>query len=90
MWDRQELRGEAVEIFRATRPTKITIWAVRDVSENQVGSMVFLCENRERCSPAKGAPLQVGITVKHELVAGEAVYGITEDVGLVGYVTRPL
>jgi len=88
-WGRQELRGEPALIYRAGAITDITLWAVNEVSANRNGTTVFVSHREDLCSPYKGTPLPPASTISLKLYPGDAIYGMAEDIGLVGYIAVP-
>lgn len=86
MLDRFTVTAEASRFIKpVSYPVTVEIVSVSQVSANQTASMAWIAKDHERCTANKGYPLEVGTKVEVDLMPGESLWAITQDIALLAF-----
>lgn len=66
-------------------PVTIEIISMSRVEANRAASMCWFEYSKEKCRPGEGIPLEPGTRIEIDLMPGQALWCVTQDVGLLAY-----
>jgi hypothetical protein len=84
MLKRAYLQGSPKAIFQSIdEHVIIQMWPVSGIEQMKQGSQIYINKNAQQCDQAHGIPISMN-PIEIEVLPGETLWAISEDVGLLG------